>query len=97
MAYEPKKRVIDTSAVKLPSEIDELTEKLAENAHDQWASQRISQGWTYGKDRNDAEKRHPDLVPYDELSDQEKDYDRTTAMESLKAIIALGYRIVKAE
>ena len=95
MDYTP--RVIDTSAVELPPEIRELTEKLAENAHDHWALQRRAQGWTYGKARNDAEKKHPDLVPYDQLSEQEKEYDRKTAIESLKAIIALGYRIVKAE
>ncbi len=90
MTYTP--RPIDTSAVILPPDLVELTEKLAENAHDHWAEQRLAQGWTYGPQRDDAAKKHPDLIPYAELPDPEKEYDRKTAMETLKAIIALGYR-----
>ena len=51
-SYEP--RPIDTSAVKLPPDIRELTERLAENAHDVWANTRMGQGWTYGPARDDA-------------------------------------------
>lgn len=90
-SYKPAP--IDTSAVKLPAELLELTERLAENAHDVWAVGRVEEGWTWGRQRDDTAKRHPDLVPYAELSESEKDYDRKTAMETLKAIIALGYRI----
>lgn len=86
---------IDTTLVALPPEIDELTEKLAENAHDRWALKRIADGWKYGDLRNDETKQHPCLVAYGDLPEYEKDYDRTTAMETLKAIYALGYRIVK--
>lgn len=93
MTYVPKP--IDTSRIQLSGDTLELTEKLAENAHDHWAQQRIADGWTYGPERDDGSKKHPDLVPYDDLPDQEKQYDRITAMETLKAIIALGYRIVR--
>ena len=86
-------RPIDTTAVHLPADLEALTERLAENTHDLWASQRLRDGWTYGPTRDDAAKRHPDLVPYAELSESEKDYDRRTALETLKAIIALGYAI----
>lgn len=89
--YDPKP--IDTSAIRLSDDLLELTEKLAENAHDHWALKRMSEGWTWGGRRDDEKKEHPDLVPYDELSESEKDYDRKTAMETLKAIIACGYRI----
>ncbi len=89
--YDPKP--IDTSAIRLSDDLLELTEKLAENAHDHWALKRMSEGWTWGSRRDDEKKEHPDLVPYDELSESEKDYDRKTAMETLKAIIACGYRI----
>jgi RyR domain len=89
--YEP--RPIDTSKVKLSAELQDLTEQLAENAHDNWARRRLSEGWTWGARRDDAAKKHPDLVPYGELSEAEKHYDRDTAMETLRAIIALGYRI----
>ena len=91
MLYEPKP--INTSEVALPRELLELTERLAENAHDVWARQRMAEGWTYGPQRDDTAKRHPDLVPYAELPESEKEYDRKAAMETLKAIAALGYTI----
>jgi len=94
LAYEPKP--IDTSKVVLAADIQALTELLARNAHDAWASRRLAEGWTYGPERDDARKRHPCLVPYEQLPDSEKQYDRTTAMETIKAIIALGYHISKA-
>ena len=89
--YQP--RPVDNSAIELPADLLELTEQLAENAHDHWAQRRISEGWTFGATRDDAAKKHPCLVPYAELPDSEKQYDRDTAMETLRAIIALGYRI----
>lgn len=92
--YEP--RPIDTAKVELSGELLQLTEQLAENAHDNWARRRLSEGWTWGPVRDDAAKKHPDLVPYDDLPESEKHYDRDTAMETLKAIIALGYRIEPA-
>ncbi len=91
--YEP--RPIDTSQVKLSGDILELTELLARNAHDIWARQRLADGWRYGPRRDDARKEHPSLVPYEELSESEKEYDRSTALETLKAMIAMGYRVEK--
>lgn len=91
--YTPKP--INTENVVLPTEINELTEQLAESTHDTWAQNRINQGWTYGPQRDDAQKLHPCLIPYSDLPDSEKKYDRDTAMETLKAVYALGYRIVK--
>lgn len=87
---------IDTDEVELPADLRNLTERLAENAHDHWALQRMSEGWRWGETRNDQARTHPNLVPYDELSDSEKEYDRKTAMETLKAILKLGYRIERA-
>ena len=94
MTYTP--RPIDTSSVVLSPELLALTERLAEHAHDIWAKGRMAEGWTYGLVRNDALKQHPDLVPYADLPESEKEYDRKTAMETLRAIIALGYRIERA-
>ena len=89
--YKPKP--INTSAVHLPDYLIELTEKLAENNHDLWAQKRISEGWTHGAVRDDAKKTHPDLVPYAELPESEKEYDRVTAMEAIKTIMAMGFTI----
>ena len=91
--YDPKP--IDTSDVILSDEILELCEMIAENTHDVWAAGRIRDGWSYGDHRDDAEKRNPCLVPYDRLDESEKEYDRSTSLETLKVIIKLGYKITK--
>ena len=92
MSYRPAP--IDTSAVSLSSELHALTERLSENAHDLWAAERLAQGWTLGPQRDDAKKLHPCLVPYAELPESEKEFDRQTALGTLKAILALGYKMV---
>lgn len=93
MNYDPKP--VDTSEVSLPEELLTLTEKIAENVHDVWAAGRIAEGWTLG-DKKDAEmKTTPLLIPYDELPENEKDYDRNTALETIKLIIKMGYSISK--
>lgn len=91
--YTPKP--IDTSKIVLPEELTELTEKIAENVHDVWAEGRIKQGWTYGETRDDEKKQTPCLVPYDELPESEKEYDRNTALETVKLILSLGFTISK--
>ena len=91
--YNPQ--VMDVSAIELPSGLVELTEAMAANVHAVWAAGRIAEGWKYGKERDDRLKLHPCLIPYDELSDEEKEYDRATAVSTLKLLIALGYRIDK--
>jgi hypothetical protein len=90
MTYRPTP--IDTSSVTLSADLHSLTERLAENAHDHWAAKRLAEGWTLGP-RDDLKKQNPCLVPYADLPESEKAYDRTTAMETLKAILKLGYRI----
>lgn len=85
---------IDTSKVKLPEELDSLVEIIAKNVHEVWALNRITEGWSYGSLRNDELKQHPCLVPYENLTEVEKDYDRNTAIETLKLIVHLGFKIV---
>lgn len=86
---------LDTSGVVLPDALLGLLERLAENTHDVWAGQRIKDGWTYGPTRDDANKKHPCLIPYADLPESEKEYDRKTAAETLKAVMALGYQVGK--
>lgn len=90
--YEPK--AIDTAAVEIPKELEVLTETLARNTHEVWAASRLAQGWTWGPVRDDILKRHPNLVFYEELTEEEKDYDRHTSMETIKVILSLGYEIM---
>ena len=92
---EYKPNPIDTSQVVLPEELTELTEKIAANVHEVWAKGRINEGWTYGGIRDSEKKTTPLLVPYDELPESEKEYDRNTALETLKLIHVLGFDVVK--
>ena len=87
--YKPNP--INTSLVIVGLSLVDLTEQLAENAHENWAALRISQGWQWGNKRNDEEKLHPDLVPYADLPESEKEYDRATAMETVKVLVKLGH------
>lgn len=89
--YKPKP--IDAKDIVLPTELNNLIEEMSKNVHEVWAETRISQGWTYGEERNDAEKKHPCLVPYEELSEKEKEYDRNTSVETIKLILKLGFKI----
>ena len=91
--YKPEP--IDTSTIVLSRELLDLTEKIAENVHDVWAEGRIKEGWTFGNVKDSVSNTTPMLVPYSELPESEKDYDRKTALETLKVIIKLGYTIEK--
>ena len=81
----------------LPEELIELTEKLAKNVHENWAKGRIAEGWILGPEREESIKTTPCLVEYEELPDSERDFDRNTAMETIKLIIKLGYQISKQQ
>ena len=91
--YIPKPA--QTDDIVLSEELNSLVEAMAKNVHEVWAESRISQGWTYGPERNDALKTHPCLVPYEELPEVEKAYDRDTAVGTLKLICKLGFKITK--
>lgn len=86
---------IDTKDVVLPQELNELAEMIAQNVHEVWSIGRMADGWTYGDERNDALKQHPCLVPYEDLTEEEKEYDRHTSQETLKLIMKLGFKITQ--
>lgn len=93
MGYDPQP--LEFKDVRLPESLNALVEALAEYVHDTWARGRLDQGWTYGPARDDAAKKHPCLVPYADLPESEKAYDRNTAMATLKLICKMGYCIAK--
>ena len=86
---------VDTKNVDLPKGLEPLIEEMSKNVHEVWAQTRIAQGWTYGEERNDTEKKHPCLVPYEELSEEEKEYDRNTSVDTIKLILKLGFTITR--
>lgn len=83
--------------IVLSKDLNNIIEQMAKNVHEVWAESRISQGWVYGEQRNDEKKTHPCLVPYEDLPEEEKEYDRNTAISTLKFIMKLGYKITKEE
>ena len=95
MEYIP--HPLDTSDITLPESLTPLIEALAENVHDTWAKGRVDDGWTYGPVRDDEKKLHPCLVPYADLPESEKAYDRDTAISTLKLICKMGYGIEQAK
>ena len=88
---------MDLSSVVLPESLIQLSERIAENVHEVWAKARMDEGWTYGEKRDDIHKKHPCLVSYDELPEEEKEYDRNTAMNTIKMVKKLGFRIEREE
>ena len=93
MTFIPKP--IDLSDVDLPQHLYDLIEILAKNTHEVWAESRIKDGWTYGVNRNDVLKKHPCLLPYEDIPESEKEYDKTISLSIIKLLIKLGYKIEK--
>jgi class 3 adenylate cyclase/tetratricopeptide (TPR) repeat protein len=91
MSYEPKS--LDLSRVQIPEDLLNLVEQLAEITHDNWVRQRLADGWTHGQHRDDLLKEHPCIVPYDELPESEKEYDRKISLGVVQTMLALGYHI----
>lgn len=86
---------LDTASVELPQELLDLSEEIARNVHDVWAKNRIAEGWAWGPVRNDEKRQTPCLVPYEELPEEEKAYDRNTALDTLRFITLRGFDIVR--
>lgn len=93
LEYQP--HPIDVSDISLDDDLVELTESLAENAHEVWASGRKEEGWTYGAERDDRLMTHPDIAPYIELPESEKQYDRDWAMHTIRLVKKLGFNITR--
>ena len=85
----------DTTNIQLPEELIALAEAISKNVHEVWAQNRIKEGWTYGPVRDDEKRQTPCLVPYEELPEEEKAYDRNTAFGTLKFIVSQGFEIRK--
>ena len=86
---------VDTTNIQLPEELMALAEAISKNVHEVGAQNRIKEGWTYGPVRDDQKRQTPCLVPYDQLPEEEKAYDRNTAFGTLKFIVSQGFEIHK--
>ena len=85
----------DLTGVVLTDDLVRLTEILAENVHDVWSQGRMKEGWRYGEVKDEKKKLTPCLVSYNELPESENDFDRNTALETIKFIINAGFEITK--
>nr|XP_030130386.3 ryanodine receptor 3 isoform X12 [Taeniopygia guttata] len=84
---------LDLSEVKLLPSQEFLVDKLAENAHNVWAKDRIKQGWTYGIQQDLKNKRNPRLVPYALLDERTKKSNRDSLREAVRTFAGYGYSI----
>ncbi len=85
--------LLEDFSPELQERLAPLIEQLAERVHLQWMRNRLSEGWTYGESRDDMQKTHPSLIPYEQLSDAEKHYDRATALETISFLLQNGFQI----
>ena len=95
MPYLPNPQNIEN--IELGEDLADLIEVLARDIHEQWAAARMRDGWQYGPSRDDRKKTTPCLVPYEELPESEKEYDRITVTATLKLIRKSGFDIVKGK
>jgi hypothetical protein len=72
---------------------EEEMELLARMEHDRWWSDRALDGWTLAPERNNLRKQHPDMVPYDQLSDAVKRLDRDSIVK-MRTILARSGKVV---
>lgn len=89
-SYHPKQ---EPQTAQVPEELMPLRETLAESVHDAWAAGRLAEGWRYGEVLDEKRRTHPSLIPYAQLSESEKDYDRRTAAAAIHCMLEHGYRI----
>ncbi|XP_029705798.1 ryanodine receptor 3 isoform X15 [Takifugu rubripes] len=86
---------VDTSQVVLPTHLDNVRDKLAENIHELWGMNKIELGWTYGKIRDDNKRQHPCLVDFVKLPETERNYNLQMSSETLKTLLALGCHVAQ--
>ena len=82
---------LDLSAIELNVKMEELVDQLAENTHNVWAKERISQGWTYGLNEDVEKRRSPHLVHYANVDEAIKVANRNTASETVRTLLVYGY------
>ncbi|NXX75670.1 RYR2 protein, partial [Urocolius indicus] len=84
---------MDLSFIKLTPSQESMVDKLAENAHNVWARDRIRQGWTYGIQQDVKNRRNPRLVPYALLDDRTKKSNKDSLREAVRTLLGYGYNL----
>jgi len=84
------------SRVKVLHAIESNVDLLAECEHDGWMEQKYRDGWSHGLVRDDDAKKHPCLVQYANLSEEDKEKDRNAVRHYPDIVELAGYKIVAA-
>jgi CRP-like cAMP-binding protein len=51
---------------------EEEVELLAEHEHERWVLLKLAQGWSFGESRDDEARRHPDVIPWQDVGPEER-------------------------
>lgn len=70
-------------------------ELLAEKEHDRWMIAKAGEGWTYGREKDPARKTHPSLVPYSDLTREDRDRDRLAVRNIPKLLAMVNLKVVR--
>jgi len=70
---------------------------MARMEHDRWCTERRGQGWRQGAERNDARKLHPDLVPWEELTDEAREKDRMMVRDLPAFLAKAGFQVERTD
>ncbi len=91
MDYQPKPERFEH--IKMPEEVQNVLEAAARNIHEVWAENKLKEDWRYGEALDYEKKTHPSLIPYEQLPERQKLYDRETAMYTIKFLLNTGFQI----
>uniref|UniRef100_A0A452IT39 Uncharacterized protein n=1 Tax=Gopherus agassizii TaxID=38772 RepID=A0A452IT39_9SAUR len=84
---------VDTSNITIPEKLEYFINKYAEHSHDKWSMEKFANGWIYGETYSESSKVQPLMKQYKLLSEKEKEIYRWPIKESLKTMLAWGWRI----
>jgi hypothetical protein len=88
-------QVSDDWAVALPTFSHKDMDRLAQSEHLRWCEERLADGWTRGPEIDPRQKRHPDLVAWDELGESRRELDREAQRELPVLLARYGLAIVR--
>lgn len=82
----------DMTALELASKQPKILADLSEIEHRRWMAERFMDGWRYGPQRDNSRKIHHLLIPYDQLSDEEKQKDKDMILNIRNLVASPGWK-----
>ena len=72
-----------------------MLEALAQLEHRRWMADKYIAGYRYGIKRDEMRMLHPDILPWEKLSEQDKDKDRRNIYQIAELVALAGQKIVQ--